>query len=159
MLEKDYEVAQCREWIRIFVSPQKSVNPRAYSYSLKHRVENWGNSYVSNGDFIRAALLEGIKILQASDDLNAFFNMELSDEKWKNIKPTHFTKWLFRQRDDDSPIGDLARDAYDDPMWPRTSKRFYDFWIYLKSLYVSNAVIESLLSAWRNIWTRAALSR
>lgn len=147
-LETDYEVAQCREWIRIFVKPQKSINPKAYSYSLKHRVEDWGSSYVSNGDFIRAALLEGYKF-STSDNLNAFFNMELSDEKWRNTKPTHFTKWLFNQRDDNSLIGDLARDAYDDPMWSRTSKRFYDFWTYLKSLYVSNVVIESLLSAWR----------
>ena len=152
------EVEKCQEWIRLFAKTQKSINLKAYSYALKHRVEDWANKYVSNGDFIKAALLEGYNFSQdfsknalfKNDGLNVFFNMELlSDEKWRNIKPTHFTKWLFRRIDENSPIGDLARDAYDDPTWLRTSKRFYDFWIYLKSLSVSNDVIESLLSAWK----------
>lgn len=152
------EVEKCREWIRLFAKPQKSINPKAYSYTLKHRVEDWANKYVSNGDFIKAALLEGYKfsqnfkksILVKNDGLDVFFNMDLlSDENWRNIKPINFSKWLFRRIGENSHIGDLARDAYDDPDWPRTSKRFYDFWIYLKSLYVTNFVMDSLLSAWK----------
>jgi len=150
------EVEKCREWIRLFTKTQKSINNKAYSYSLKHRVEDWANKYVSNGDFIKAALLEGYNFSQnfskntpfKDDGLNVFFNMELPEDKWRNIKPTNFSKWLFRRIDENSPIGDLARDAYNDPTWSRTSKRFYDFWIYLNSLNVSHFVMESLRSAW-----------
>ena len=79
------EVEKCREWISIFAKPQKSINPKAYSYTLKHRVENWANKYVSNGDFIKAALLEGYNfsqnfnksVLVKNDGLDAYFNMDL----------------------------------------------------------------------------------
>ncbi len=65
------------------------------------------------------------------------------------LSPLISPNGYFVKYDENSHIGNLARDAYDDPSWSRTSKRFYDFWIYLKKLNVSKTVIESLLSAWK----------
>lgn len=38
------QVETCERWLREFATPQKAVNQRAYSYSLKHQVERWATT-------------------------------------------------------------------------------------------------------------------
>lgn len=76
------EVFHCELWISKFCSKRKSINPRAFSYSLKHRAENWDSGlpnscrYVSNGAFIQAAVNLGYQI--KPDWINCFFNMSIN---------------------------------------------------------------------------------
>jgi hypothetical protein len=144
------EVKLCEEWIKEFARPQEVENPRAFSYSLKHIVENWANNYIANGAFIQAAILQGYKV-KPQDGINAIFNMALflPEDNWRRVKPTGFSKWLLRQENRDDVIGDLARDAMNDETWCRNGARFYDFWAYLNRLYVDYKVLEILADAWR----------
>lgn len=48
----------CRAFIRSMMIP--AAKPVNSSYHLKHEVERWAGTYISNGAFIMAALLEGI---------------------------------------------------------------------------------------------------
>ncbi len=59
-----------------------------------------------------------------------------------------FTTWLFRQRDRDHRVGDLARDAALDPDWPRQATAFRTFYAYLRRREVSESMITSLAIAW-----------
>jgi hypothetical protein len=58
--EPDLEqVNKCREYIKQFLK----YNRRGHSsYGLKHSVEAYYKTYISNGSFIMAALLEGCNI-------------------------------------------------------------------------------------------------
>ena len=50
------EVALCEQWL----SEGQDLNDRS-SYGLKHDVENWPDTYISNGALIAAALGMGYK--------------------------------------------------------------------------------------------------
>jgi hypothetical protein len=138
---------------------QKSINQEANSYALKHKVERWAKKYVSNGDFIQAALLNGYWFgqdiggyrLTDNEGYDAFFCMEIIPEKdWQRVKPSNFSKWLFSQVDDYfSDAGELAYIAVNDSEWPRRSKRFYDYWVHLKNRKISGETMGKFLSAWR----------
>lgn len=145
------EVKICEEWIGKFAQPQNTENPRAFSYSLKHIVENWAGKYVTNGAFIQAAVLHGYKA-KPLNGINAIFNMALllPEDNWKRVKPTGFSKWLFKQENRNDVIGDLARDARSDETWCRNGTRFYDFWAYLSRLNTDYRILEILADAWRN---------
>jgi hypothetical protein len=88
------QVVLCRAWLRRWAYPRKSINTRHGSYGLKHDVEHstcppgtehehtcgrpWSEPYlyVTNGAFIKAALLEGYRAVPCSaGSPNAFFNM------------------------------------------------------------------------------------
>lgn len=91
------QVVLCRAWLRRWTRPSRSLSPRT-SYRLKHDVEratahpgvSYGQKdrqgrvstserlYVSNGAFIRAALLEGYRIHACSaGSPNAFLYLAL----------------------------------------------------------------------------------
>lgn len=56
---------------------RKSINLRITSYGMKHVVEEETGKYVSNGDFICAAIMCGYKIKAVkSQPLNVFLNMK-----------------------------------------------------------------------------------
>jgi hypothetical protein len=90
------QVDACRQWIRAFMVPTKTIRRRHHSYGYKHRVENWTRAdgkkydqidpwgrkwtgdylYIANGAFIEAARLEGYRIARCHQGSpNAFFNM------------------------------------------------------------------------------------
>lgn len=79
------EVEHCREWIKRFCRPRKSINYSRGSYSLKHAVENWRSGlpsdckYVSNGAMIEAAISLGYQFSRSG--LNANFNMSILDKE------------------------------------------------------------------------------
>jgi hypothetical protein len=145
------EVQVCQQWIEKFCKLIKPINPEAYSYSLKHKVEKWSGRYVSNGAFILAAVNMGYDVQVAGNrSPNAVFNMRLllPEHAWKRVRTAGFSRWLFKQKELDTPIGDLARDAIEDETWPRKAKRFLDFWLYLESVNVSEGCLRTLKEAW-----------
>lgn len=57
----------CRQWLRRYCRPRKTINNRAYSYSLKHCVErrleaSGRRQWIGNGEFIAAAIAEGYEV-------------------------------------------------------------------------------------------------
>lgn len=68
------------------------------------------------------------------------------------MKPEGFSKWLFKQ---DTLFAD---DAKADPDWPRTAKRFIDFWWYLDRHWVSDEQKDELCDAWE-LWANKMAPR
>ena len=56
-----------------------------------------------------------------------------------------FTNWLLGQTLRRDPVGDLARDAQVDPVWPEGARDFDAFVLYLK---VSPTKVAGLYRAW-----------
>ena len=69
-------VENCIKWLLQHdgLERRKTVNTKVSSYTWKHVVERYCNSYVSNGEFICAALHLGYK-MRKSDGPNAWFNI------------------------------------------------------------------------------------
>jgi hypothetical protein len=143
------EIKLCQDWIVKFAKPMGEINLEAYSYALKHRVEGWAEEYIPNGAFIFAAITLGYRVKPVGE-LNALFNLKLvlPEDDWKRVRPIGFSRWLFRQEDQDSAIGDLAMDAAHDRFWPRRAKRFIDFWMYLDESHSEEWCFDALTEAW-----------
>ena len=149
-LPSNSEIALCEQWLSKFTKPQVRFNKSHSSYGLKHQVEKWADTYVSNGAFIFAAFSLKYPIKVLDDGPNAIFGIKLltPEEKWKHIRPTGFSKWLFSKKKENGAIGDLANDAVSDEKWPRNAEKFIEFWGYLNGLSVHDAVVDSLNLAW-----------
>ena len=52
------EIDHARAWLQT-QQPRMTLNPRRSSYGLKHIAERAAGTYIGNGSFIAAALLEG----------------------------------------------------------------------------------------------------
>lgn len=146
------EIDLCKEWIGNFCKTG-SMNPEAHSYSLKHEVERWTEkeiTYVSNGAFISAALNLGYKAQALGNKItNTIFNMILLQPGWKRIRPIGFSKWLFDQKDQNTPIGDLAKEASKDETWPGRATKFIEFQLYLEiNMRATSACLRTLKEAW-----------
>lgn len=50
----------------------RTLQPRQFSYILKHRAQSWSGKYVSNGALIAAALHLGIRVRREPGTLNAY---------------------------------------------------------------------------------------
>jgi hypothetical protein len=66
---KQFEVATAAAWISACTRKLKTKWYWGTSYGLKHEAERWGRSngmspYVSNGAFIKAAILAGYEVRQ-----------------------------------------------------------------------------------------------
>ena len=74
-------------------------------------------------------------------------------------RPNTFTNWLRLQIDRQDPIGDLARGAAEDRMWPRSGKTVEGYERYLALRGTDPTVITALFDAWaeydaeRGRWT------
>jgi len=60
---QEQQVVLCVEWLLQYATPRKTANLKIGSYGLKHIVENWAKTYISNGAFILAARRQGVKIV------------------------------------------------------------------------------------------------
>lgn len=70
------QIALCVEWLKLYITPRRTVNTKASSYGLKHTVETWAGEYISNGAFIAAAQRLGYRIHRCVPMcVNAHFNM------------------------------------------------------------------------------------
>ncbi|WP_374950054.1 YozE family protein [Mucilaginibacter sp.] len=72
----------------------------------------------------------------------------LNDVQPIEERETNFTEWLAKQKNRDSPLGDLARDMMDDKTWPNHST-LDDYRDYLYSRRASWMAIETLERAWK----------
>lgn len=72
------QIGKVCDWIKANLEMQKTTNSHMSSYGLKHVVEK-ETGYVSNGQFIVAALLCGYRIGKV--DYNVFFNIKQSSIK------------------------------------------------------------------------------
>lgn len=108
------------DWIQ-----EKTVKRKGYdgsgSYGWKHVVER-DTGYITNGQFIVAALLCGYKMER--DEYNPRFNIQLRTDAELQAKKTRnkFYRWLKAEcKDRNDPVGDFAKDAlYDDELVPAT---------------------------------------
>lgn len=82
------QIDACRCWLRSFTKPAKRTGGQCTSYNFKHRVEEWlgkkkvRDSYICNGAFIVAAILEGYAAYQIwPRSPNAVFNFKLSSRR------------------------------------------------------------------------------
>ena len=150
------QVELCEKWISRNCKKAKEINPEAYSYWLKHKVEEWSVVYVSNGAFIAAALNLGYRMRISGDNgPNSIFDMVLllPEKDWSRIRPLGFSRWLFKQAKLNNHIGDFARDAIEDEGWPRKAKRFIDYRFYLaKKERVAEYYLNILVEAWRSCY-------
>lgn len=69
-------VQKCVAWLlqHDALERRKTVNTKVSSYTWKHVVERYCDSYIANGEFICAALHLGYK-MKTSDGPNAWFNI------------------------------------------------------------------------------------
>jgi hypothetical protein len=155
--QKDYrepnqeEISICEKWINKYCKIIKRTNSDAFSYSLKHKVEEWSKQYISNGAFISAAIKLGYEyIVCGNKGPNAIFNMSLylPENSWSLVRPTNFTRWLFRQKKEKGIIGDLSRVAIIDSSWPRKAKMFIEFRFYLERTGACEGCLKALSEAW-----------
>ncbi|MDM8526269.1 YozE family protein [Desulfococcaceae bacterium HSG8] len=69
--------------------------------------------------------------------------------EWRHIRPSGFSRWLFKQNNESSPIGDLANDAIVDAKWPRKAKKFIEFRLYLvEEAGACQGALDALTEAW-----------
>ena len=73
------EVKLCEKWIKKFCELQKGKSEIYSSYQFKHYVENYYDTYISNGAFIQAMFNQGYVVYPNS--VNANFNVW--PRKWK----------------------------------------------------------------------------
>lgn len=64
------------------------------------------------------------------------------------VGATGFSQWLFRHKDDDTIIGDLARDGLRVSDWPRQGTSFEEFYSHMRFRNASTPALEALVEAW-----------
>jgi hypothetical protein len=113
------EVAAAVRWLR---SHRRSAtfNKDSTSYGFKHQAERWskehgGPPYISNGSLIAAALGLGMEIRHIRGTPNV--ELPLEERSLRGMPPRRFTPfylWLMKFIREESPRGDVARDAQRD---------------------------------------------
>ena len=78
MPPREDEIEICKEWLRKWAKPRKTMNNDRSSYEIKHFIEHTDNKYVTNGAFIQAAIEEGYKVERIEDSPNAIFNIDVN---------------------------------------------------------------------------------
>lgn len=144
VLPKREHIEFCKTWL-IENAEKKNVasDDCINSYGLKHRIESSVGAYITNGACIQAAMDLGFRYWRDEDSPNANFFMAFKGVKEDiPLKPTGFSKWLFKEED----YGYLP-DAEFDPEFPRTATRFIDFWRYFEKF--GDDVLEELCRAWK----------
>ncbi|OKI14178.1 YozE family protein [Streptomyces sp. CB03911] len=64
-------------------------------------------------------------------------------------EPNDFRAWLLRHVDEQSPIGDLARDVRDDHEWPEGEPESFELYNeYLESMNACIDALDVLEDAW-----------
>jgi hypothetical protein len=76
-------VQACAEWLLSFdgMDRRKTINRSRTSYTWKHMAERDKGMYVTNGEFICAALYLGYKMCKQRGGPNAYFNIKNPPEE------------------------------------------------------------------------------
>ncbi|MYV64935.1 hypothetical protein GT043_02975 [Streptomyces sp. SID2131] len=63
--------------------------------------------------------------------------------------PSNFRTWLLHHIDDDTPLGDLARDVRADHQWPQDEPESFELYNeHLESVNASTGALVTLEEAW-----------
>ena len=83
---RPHAVDLCIQWLLIVdgLERRKTINKNISSYTYKHDVERHFNEYISNGEFICAALYLGYKMKVSGP--NAWFNIKQLPRKKISLK-------------------------------------------------------------------------
>lgn len=115
------------------------------SYGLKHEAEH-EIGYTTNGAFIAAAIIAGVPMKKRPGSPNPLLGVTTRPPR-PHAQPGSFTAWLRQRREDDNPIGDLARDMWDDLDFP-TGGDFTVYRDYLWKVGASGLAVDTLVDAW-----------
>lgn len=75
-------------------------------------------------------------------------HQELQIMREANKDMPTFTAWLFKQNERPDPVGELARGAERDRMWPRRGNTYHVFEEYLGVDDMSRGLLDALALAW-----------
>ena len=97
--ESAHLIDLCEQWITEYCKPRKTINDGALSYHLKHVVERWADTYVTNATFIHAAIRLGYTYENAALpgqrlSPNAVFRMSLPRKRTQPWKDSRLGDWL-----------------------------------------------------------------
>ena len=141
----DEKIAQISEWIKKNVRAADRNCSGYSSYGLKHELERDTGIYLTNNQFKHAMLLAGFVPINANE-LNWEFNIILTRDVIEN--PSPFFNWLDKYTDEDSMIGDFARDVLRDKNFPAMA----DYWVirrYLESICACDGCMHCFEMAWK----------
>lgn len=118
----DTEVALVSSWIKDNIRHANGNFTGRTSNGLKHLLQQDCGVHLTNNQFKHAMLLAGYAPIDA-DELNWEFNIMLTKDIIEN--PSPFFNWLVEYTDEDSMIGDFARDVMIDKAFPAMA----DYWV------------------------------
>ena len=145
----DSDIVLISDWIKENIRSACNNVHRYNSYGLKHMLQHDTNVYVTNNQFKHAMLLAGYVPVDP-DELNWEFDIVLVRDIIEN--PSPFFNWLKRYTDEDSMIGDFARDAAADRDFPAMA----DYWVirrYLERRHICYDCLCCFEMAWKR-WRR-----
>lgn len=154
-LFSDDSLAQIATAIQWIDSVKKVKTCECGSYGAKHLAERWGrenglDSYVANGALISAAIHRKVLLRRTPDSPNA--ELGLDPDPMPEPKSGTFAHWLRKQTERNDPVGDLARDAAQDRIFPVDTSSGPKLRSYLRSINACNGAMEALeqaLAQWR----------
>jgi hypothetical protein len=133
--------------------PEGNIFYPISSYGLKHVAENTLGTvvggYVSNGEFIAAALRAGAPTVQIEDGHNALFGLSWKKPRIQVPKREGFLRWLLKQKDRDDPTGDLAQDAGRDAACRSLAESMAAWSMHLVKLSGAYGARDALVEAWK----------
>lgn len=141
----DADAALVSRWIKDNIRHADGNFTGRTSYGLKHLLQQDCGVYLTNNQFKHAMLLAGFVPINAND-LNWEFNIILTRDVIEN--PSPFFNWLDKYTDEDSMIGDFARDVLRDKNFPAMA----DYWVirrYLESICSCDGCMHCFEMAWK----------
>jgi hypothetical protein len=87
LLNTQERVERCADWLEQNIVPTKTAQRGwpLHSYALKHRYEERDiDGYMTEGEFIAAAIMAGFPVFRTENRRSAWFGM--SRTSWKNVK-------------------------------------------------------------------------
>lgn len=140
----DTTIARISEWIKENIRPADCNCSGYSSYGLKHVLERDTGIYLTNNQFKHAMLLAGYEP-NNPDELNWEYNIALARDIIEN--PSPFFRWLKQYTNEDSMIGDFARDTTVDRNFPVMADHEI-IYRYLEQCNACDGYIRCFKAAW-----------
>ncbi len=75
----DIQIQHCINWIGKYCRKTNTINRKRSSYGLKHDVERWAGTYISNEAFKSAAAICGLKSTPSAK--NEYYNIYIKKNR------------------------------------------------------------------------------
>ena len=141
----DEKIAQISEWIKKNIRAADRNRSGYSSYGLKHELERDIGIYLTNNQFKHAMLLSGF-VPNDPNALNWDFNIVLTRTIIENPNPLF--NWLKQYEDEDSMVGDFARDTIADRGFP-TMADYKIIRRYLERCHVCDSYMHCFEESWQ----------